>query len=247
VHKTKLIFAILMTAFPAARSWAVQAPKTVLDGAYTEMQANRGAAQYDQHCANCHEGVCSDGPPLFGPQFIDRWREDTLDFLFTNMRTRMPRDSAGSLNDGTYLDVLAYILQKNRYPAGSKELDTDAVRTTLLVGKDGPKPLPSNALVQVIGCLEAGPNNVWNLTNATDLVRTRKGDEIDADEAKRAATVALGTSIFRLPNATSFRPGFKPDAFNGHKVLAKGALARQSNGDRINLTALETVAPSCAQ
>src|SRR5262245_55296710 len=108
-----------MIALLASGTGAMQAPRTVLDGAYTEMQATRGVAQYEQHCANCHEGVCSDGPPLFGPQFIDRWREDTLDFLFTNMRTRMPRDSAGSLNDSTYLDVLAYILQKNRYPAGA--------------------------------------------------------------------------------------------------------------------------------
>jgi mono/diheme cytochrome c family protein len=247
MRKTRLIFFLPMFIFLGALTWAMQTNRTVLDGVYTEAQAMRGDAQFAEHCAKCHEGTCTDGPPLFGPQFLDRWREDTLDNLFTNIRTRMPRDDAGSLSENSYLDILAHILQTNRFPAGAKELNTDEVKTTLLVGRDGPKPLPSNALVQVVGCLELGSSNAWTLTKATEPVRARKGDEITPDEVKDFVTRALGSLTFRLPNATSFRPGFKLDAFNGHKVLAKGALVRQANNDRINLTSLETVAPSCAQ
>jgi cbb3-type cytochrome c oxidase subunit III len=227
--------------------WSGQTGRTAVDGVYTGTQAMRGAAQYEDHCARCHQGVCSDGPPLFGPQFLDRWREDKIDYLFEYLRSRMPRDSAGSLPENVYLDVLAFLLQKNELPSGKKDLDLDTVKTTLLVGKDGPKPLPSNALVQVIGCLEAGPNNAWMLTKATAPVRARRGDEITPEEVKAAETVSPGSQTFRVPNASSFRPGFKPDALSGHKVLAKGALSRQSGGDRINLTALESVSGMCAQ
>jgi len=245
----KTIFIFLVPIFILLGAWtsAMQSANTVLDGVYTEAQAIRGDEQFAEHCAKCHEGTCTDGPPLFGPQFLDRWREDTLDNLFTNIRTRMPRDNPGSLSEDAYLAVLAHILQVNRFPSGGRELTTEAVKNTLLVGSDGPKPLPSNALVQAIGCLEQSSSNVWTLTKATEPVRARKGDEITADEVKDSLTRALGSLTFRLPNATSFRPGFKLDAFNGHKVLAKGALVRQTNNDRINLTSLETVAPSCSQ
>ena len=247
MRRTPLILLFPVFIVLCAWTWAMQTNRTVLDGVYTEAQAIRGDGQFAEHCAKCHEGTCTDGPPLFGPQFLDRWREDTLDNLFTNIRTRMPRDDPGSLTENTYLDVLAHILQTNRFPAGSKELTAEAVKTTLLVGIDGPKPLPSNALVQVVGCLEQGSSNAWTLTKASEPVRARKGDEITPDEVKDSSTRSLGSLTFRLPNATSFRPGFKLDAFNGHKVLAKGALVRQANNDRINLTSLETVAPSCTQ
>lgn len=247
MRRIALICLAPVVAFAAAGAFGMQSRKTVLDGVYSEAQAMRGRAPFEERCASCHVGTCTDGPPLFGPQFLDRWREDTLEYLYSKISKEMPQDAAGSLDEKTYLDILAYILQNNRFPGGGIELTTETVKTTLLVGTDGPKPLPSNALVQAIGCLEPGPNNVWNLTKVNALGRTHKGDEITAAEISSAAGAVLGTQSFRLPNAGSFRPGFKPDALAGHKVLAKGAFARQSNGDRINLTALESVAASCAQ
>jgi cytochrome c2 len=241
------IVLIPVVALAATGASAMQSRKTVLDGVYSEAQATRGRMQFEERCASCHVGTCTDGPPLFGPQFLDRWREDSLDFLYTKISKEMPQDSPGSLPEKNYLDILAYMLHNNRFPAGSSELTPATVKTTQLVGTDGPKPLPTNALVQAVGCLEAGPNNTWNLTKVTDLSRARKGDEITPAETKAAASAALGTQSFRLPNATSFRPGFKLDTWAGHRVLAKGALARQSTGDRINLTVLETVAASCTQ
>ena len=38
------------------------------------------------------------------------------------------------------LDVMTYLLQANKYPAGKAELTADSAGTILLVGKDGPKP-----------------------------------------------------------------------------------------------------------
>jgi mono/diheme cytochrome c family protein len=244
---TILVFLAPVVAFAAAGAPGMQSRKTVLDGVYTEAQAGRGGAVFEERCASCHVGTCTDGPPLFGPQFLDRWREDTLEYLYTKIGKEMPQDAPGSLPEKTYLDILAYILHNNRFRAGTNELSSDAVKATQLVGPDGPRPLPSNALVQAVGCLEQGTNSTWNLTKVMDLSRAHQGNEINADEINAATRVALGTQSFRLPNAGSFRPGFKPETWTGHKVLAKGALARQTNGDRINLTALETVAASCAQ
>jgi mono/diheme cytochrome c family protein len=244
---TILVFLAPVVALAAAGAPAVQSRKTVLDGVYTEAQATRGGAVFEERCANCHVGTCTDGPPLFGPQFLDRWREDTLEYLYTKISKEMPQNSPGSLAERTYLDILAYVLHDNRFPVGANDLSPDAVKATRLVGPDGPKPLPSNALVQAVGCLDPGANSTWNLTKVMDLSRAHKGDEITAEEINAATGVALGTQSFRLPNAGSLRPGFKPETWSGHKVLAKGALARQSNGDRITLTALETVAASCTQ
>ena len=244
---TILILLAPVFAFAATGLYGMQSRKTVLDGVFTDAQAARGAAQFEEHCANCHVGTCTDGPPLFGPQFLDRWREDTLEYLYTKISKEMPQDAPGSLSEKSYLDILASILHNNRFPAGANDLSSATMKATRLVGPDGPKPLPSNALVQAVGCLEQGANSTWNLTKVMDLNRAHKGDEITADEINAAAGVALGTQTFRLPNAGSFRPGFKPETWTGHKVMAKGALARQSNGDRINLTALETIAASCEQ
>jgi mono/diheme cytochrome c family protein len=244
---TTFLVLVPVVALAATGGFAMQSTKTTLDRVYSEAQAARGQMQFEERCANCHVGTCTDGPPLFGPQFLDRWREDTLEYLYTKISKEMPQNAPGSLPENTDLDILAYILHDNRFPAGASELTPDAVRTTQLVGIDGPKPLPSNALVQAVGCLEPGPNNTWNLTKVTNLRRAHKGDEITPAETKAAAGAALGAQTFRLPNAGSFRPGFKPETWSGHRVLAKGALARQSNGDRINLTALETIAATCTQ
>ena len=45
--------------------------------------------------------------------------------LFERTRTLMPSDRPGSLSGQTYADIMAFIAQKNGYPAGPKELDDD--------------------------------------------------------------------------------------------------------------------------
>jgi mono/diheme cytochrome c family protein len=221
--------------------------KTVLDGVYTASQAMRGDALYVANCAKCHEGADVDGPPLKGDPFIDRWREDRLTSLFTFIKTGMPRDAPGKLSEGGYLDIVAYLLQANTYPPGSGDLTARAIESTQLVGKDGSKPLPTNATVRVAGCFTAGAGNTWTLTTASDPVRTREADQTNADELKSSASTAAGTRSFRLQNLDDLRPGFSPEPYKEHKVQVKGVLIRQTNNDRINVTSLETVAAACSQ
>lgn len=219
--------------------------RTVLDGVYTEAQARRGEAEYGMNCSKCHEGADVDGPPLTGDPFIDRWREDRLTSLFTFIRTEMPRDTPGKLDEARYRDILAFLLQANGYPTGAMELTADAMGSTELVGKDGPKPLPTNALVVVAGCLAAGEKDSWTLAKAGRPARTRTADATTPDELKISAAKPLGDQQFTLQDIADLSPSVNTATEKGHKVQVKGVLIRQANHDRIHVTSLRSLAESC--
>ena len=217
-----------------------QGSGTTIDGVFTTEQAARGQDAYRDHCRSCHEGTDQDGPDLKGADFVDRWRGDRLNVLFTQIRTNMPGNRPGSLNEGTYIDILAFLLSENGLPAGSKELTADVIRSVEFVGKDGPKPLPSMTVVRVVGCLTSGPNDTWILTNASEPVRSRSINETTPEELQGSAAWPLGTQRFRLQNIPD-----RAAVTKGHKVQTKGVLIRQYLNDRINVTSLETVASTC--
>jgi mono/diheme cytochrome c family protein len=102
---------------------------SVWDGVYTPDQANRGKDAYNKACASCH-GVALDGsgavPPLAGPDFKSDWNGQTVDDLFEKMQTTMPADKPGQLSREQNADILAFLLTSNGFPAGQKELPTDA-------------------------------------------------------------------------------------------------------------------------
>jgi quinoprotein glucose dehydrogenase len=225
-------------------AWAQAPRKTVLDGVYTAAQAERGAAAYQSNCAKCHEGADVDGPPLTGDPFIDRWREDSLSSLFDFIKSNMPQDKPGKLDGAMYRDVIAHLLQANMYPVGNQELSAESIGNTLLVGKSGPQPMPTNALVRVAGCLAPGTNGAWMLARAADPSRTRVTDRSSPEELRGSAARALGNQTFRLQNLDDLAT-FHGDALKGHKVQVKGVLIRQANNDRINVASLESVMESC--
>jgi mono/diheme cytochrome c family protein len=233
--------------FAALNGFAQSKPKTgtVLDGVFTEAQAERGKQQYEMNCAECHEeGGAVDGPLLYGVGFIDRWREDSLDTLYTYIRKSMPEDSPGELSAPVYRDILSFMLDRSGIPAGNAELTDDAIRDTILVGPDGPKPVPTNTLVQVAGCFGPAPNDAWQLTAATAPQRAREQTKVSADEIKSAQSRASGKGEIRLQNLTDLA-GFKAESFKGHRVLVKGVYIAGREGDRLNVTALEPIADSC--
>ncbi len=129
---------------------------TVLDKVYSAPQAERGAEAYQAHCAKCHEGAEPDAPTPKGQPFIDRWREAPLDFLFTHIRTKMPGDAPGTLSQSTYLDILAYLLRENGYPAGSADLTADQLGSILLTGPGWPASSASRLTRSRRGMPDAG-------------------------------------------------------------------------------------------
>jgi S-disulfanyl-L-cysteine oxidoreductase SoxD len=236
------IAAMVTLVFAEVTAGNQGASKTVLDGVFTAAQAERGAAAYDAQCAGCHEGADVNGAPLTDAPFVDRWREDTLDGLFEFIKTRMPQSNPGSLTDAAYLDILAHLLHKNEFPAGPRELAMDILPGILLVGHDGPKPLPNGALVQVVGCVAQNPARERIIARASQPVRARVGDAITAAEVTTSAGTALGSQTFTLLNISEGGTALSAD---GHKVLVKGALTQRAGVGRIHVTVAKSVAQTC--
>ena len=224
---------------------AGRTPETVLLGVFTAQQAERGSAIYDAHCAQCHEGPDVDGPPLAGRPFIDRWREDALAGLFDFMKTQMPQQAPGSLSDADYLAIVAHLLRQNSYPPGSRELTIRAARNTLLVGSDGPQPLPAGALVEVVGCLVRNADREWLVSRGGRPSRIRAGNEITATETSAAATASLGAQTFVLQNLDEAASALTVRGSGGQKVLVKGALTLLGTGGRIHVTAAKVLSDTC--
>jgi S-disulfanyl-L-cysteine oxidoreductase SoxD len=107
-----------------------QAPKSVLDGIYTEAQSKRGDKVYADNCATCHgpklEGTDTGGPTLVGKDFVSGWKEMSAGALLSKISMDMPSNAPGTLMPAQYADVMAFVLSVNKYPAGQTELPTDA-------------------------------------------------------------------------------------------------------------------------
>jgi mono/diheme cytochrome c family protein len=218
-------------------------PSTVLDGVYTEQQAQRGQERYEAICAACHEGTEPEANPPKGSEFIEKWRGAPLSFLYNFIRTSMPGDKPGTLSAKEYVDVTAYLLQANGYRAGASDLTTEKTNGILLVGPEGPKPLPPNALVSAVGCLTAASDNDWTLTSATSPVRVRVSDQTTPEELATSSTAPLGQASYKLTNTDDF-PAAK---LKGQKVQAKGVLTKVENPYKLSIQSLERAGDACGK
>ncbi len=223
--------------------------RTVLDGVYSEAQAARGKAAYDALCGACHgdamQGVSA--PELMGDAFLEHWREGALEGLFSFIAQRMPRGrpfDAKPITESDYLDMLAYILKVNGYRAGAGELSHNLVGSVMLVGKNGPQPVPDGALVVTSGCLSEARSGMWVLSNAAEPVRTRTSITSTDAELKASSEKSKGSLTFRLTDLEAVAD-FVPEAHKGHKMQAKGFLIRQPNAERISLSSMEFLDSSC--
>lgn len=107
----------------------VAAPRTTWDGVFTDEQAQQGDAVYQEHCATCHgsdlEGG-EDAPSLVGAPFSAIWEGRTLGDLVDRVQRRMPFGAPGSLSRDAYTDIVALMLRRNGFPAGTRPLPADA-------------------------------------------------------------------------------------------------------------------------
>ena|SRR5688572_13370370 len=104
---------------------AAQGGHSVWDGVYTTAQAERGGAFYAKECASCHgEGLMGQdqAPGLVGPVFLATWNGQTVGDLFEQTRKSMPLEAPNSFSRQEYLDVVAFMLRANGFPAGKTEL-----------------------------------------------------------------------------------------------------------------------------
>jgi mono/diheme cytochrome c family protein len=138
---TSLIVGICACLGGAIRSARAAGPaKTTLDGVFTDAQAARGKAQYNTSCSTCHmEDLSGSGQalPLAGDAFMDVWEGQTVADLLGLVQGTMPQDKPGTLTSRDALDIITYILQQNKFPAGKEELknDPDALKNILITNK----------------------------------------------------------------------------------------------------------------
>ena len=168
------------------------------------------------------------------------WSGSDVGSLFARTKASMPPGAPGSLTDAEYLDIVAYMLRVNEFPSGRDELRSETAGSIRVEGRNGPEPVPNFALARVVGCLAAGPGTDWTVTNGSAPARTRNPAASTGEELKGSEATALGSATFRLMNVYP-----RPEAYTGHKVEAKGFLIRDPNGDRINATAVQSLAPRC--
>jgi len=69
-------------------------------------------------------------PPLAGASFVARWSSKPLSELFDYMRTAMPLNSPGGLSSQQNADLLAFILKKSGYEAGTMALPDSSEKLT---------------------------------------------------------------------------------------------------------------------
>ena len=225
-----------------AQQPAQQSVTRIWDGVFTQAQATRGNTAFHTHCASCHgdDLTGGDGPALIGGNFRQNWGSRYLDRLYKKMREKMPPGEENLVSDADKLDILAFLLQSNRFPAGAEALkpEPEYLAGIQIVGKNGPEPAPTGATVEVIGCL-VQDGNTWKLTNSTEPMVSTLDDPVG--DAAAAAKRALGTQTVRLLDVYP-----KPDAHKGHTMMAKGLLIRSDADLQVNVLALDMVSPTCA-
>jgi cytochrome c len=110
---------------------AATAQRSSQAGFYTALQAVRGHAAYERACVGCH-GPDLRGdepmevPALVGETFRMQWGGGPVSDLFDKISRAMPADKPGTLSRSDYADIVAYILESNRYSAGMTELPPDS-------------------------------------------------------------------------------------------------------------------------
>ncbi|HSG01164.1 MAG TPA: cytochrome c [Vicinamibacterales bacterium] len=143
-----LLFVLAAGAYAAALSAAAPATvsggqqgKTTLDGVYTAEQAARGKAFFEKTCARCHtfEPVTPklEGPLLGGDTFFNNWEGKSVFQLVTSIRLGMPPDGSVIVESAQAADVVAFIFETNKLPAGPEALVADATARNLKIARPG--------------------------------------------------------------------------------------------------------------
>jgi hypothetical protein len=243
-----LMVTIAVCVSPArTRAQSEAAPQRMVgDGVFTEAQAARGKKTFESStCTKCHldtlegreqTGGGNGGAALIGLRFVQDFGEGKLSKLVSKIRVDKPVENPGTLTEQEALDMAAYILMKNNYPAGRADLTSAVAGETWIPGPPGAMGIADHAIVTSTGCLFNDPSNSWLLTNAGDL-------KVIAPDAPGGVAGAKGKNTFRLLDAYHHDAASQKD----HTVKVVGYLVRLGAEIRVSLTSLQTVAPSCSK
>lgn len=230
--------ALALAVWVLAAGVRAQGPSAdIWEGAYSTAQAERGRTVYLTACIRCHGAdlAGTTAPALAGERFFEIWRGDSVSRLFEKIRDTMPPNLSTTLDDGAKLDIVAFILQTNGFPAG-RDLPPGNALASIQILRKGERPRVQNfALVQMVGCL-AREDGRWVLRNSSVPAATTEA--APADTAPGAAgSTPLGQGRFELLNATPFNPG----ASDGRKVDVRGLIYQEAEDSLLTVTSLKGV------
>jgi mono/diheme cytochrome c family protein len=111
----------------AAAEPAPAPPAEALPALYTADQADAGQHLFMIRCALCHGRDLSGmaGPALKGKNFASVKAAFHVGDVFKIVSQNMPATQPGSLQHDDYVNVMAFLLQQNGYPAGAAKLTFD--------------------------------------------------------------------------------------------------------------------------
>lgn len=137
------------TVFPADDAPAATAPDPIhlaqagavpveTPVSYASEQADRGEERYEKDCKECHgdglKGGLNGGAPLRGLGFEEKYFDGLpASVMFSFMSSTMPPNAPGRYSENTYADLMAYILKRNGFKAGTPlPSDLDALDYLIL-------------------------------------------------------------------------------------------------------------------
>lgn len=104
---------------------------SVWDAIYTDGQTEAGEKLFVEQCITCHSnqagvaGGHGPAPPVIGGDFLFRWVDSSVADLYDVIRQTMPQAAPNSLDPQQYMDITAYVLKLNGYPAGDQPLNAE--------------------------------------------------------------------------------------------------------------------------
>jgi len=229
-------------------------------GVYSTAQVDRGKAAYGAYCARCHQADLTGGggaaggggrgrgrgggpPALKDDRFWLDFDGQPLSSLFSKIQRTMPQDAPGSLRDDDYMDLLAFILAQNTFPAGKADLAAAGLDAISIVTRTGASREAANfSFVRVVGCLATGEKNSWVLTNAVNPSMTRDERPTPANLTE-AGTLPLGNQTFRLIDVGHLNPA----THVGQRIEVRGLLNNAPNDPRVDVLSLEVAGTSCGR
>jgi S-disulfanyl-L-cysteine oxidoreductase SoxD len=133
-----LMAAALLVLLGTSITQAQQAGKTsTASGVFTAEQAKSGERAFQAKCATCHgadlHSTEPEAPDLTEAAFKFGWQGKTIANRYETIRSSMPYGNAGSLDDQTYIDIVAYILAFNGIPSGNQKLEPDVAALAKIV------------------------------------------------------------------------------------------------------------------